>query len=74
MSITGSRLAGSGLRAGIYILKFRIHPALPVLFLRAHHGPHLGELIVIRHVGRADRLVAAVSRRWYAVSHGQILL
>ena len=71
---TGSCLTGSGIRAGIYVLKLRIHPAFPVLFLRAHHGPHLGELIGIRHVRRAARLVVGVSRRRYAVSHAQILL
>jgi hypothetical protein len=71
---TASRLTGSGVRVGIYVLKFRIHPAFPVRFLRAHHGPHLGELIGIRHVRLAARLVAGVSRRRYAVSHGQILL
>jgi hypothetical protein len=68
------RLTGSGVRAGIYVFKFRIHPAFPVLFLRAHHGPHLGELIVIRHVRLAARLVVGVSRRRYVVTHGQILL
>jgi hypothetical protein len=71
---TRSRLTGSGIRVGIHVLKFCINPAFPVPFLRAHHGPHLVELIGVGRVRLAATMVVGVSRRRYAVTHGQILL
>jgi hypothetical protein len=49
-------------------------PAFEVLFRRAHHRPHLGELSGIRRVRLAATLVAGVFRRAPAVTYGQILL
>src|SRR5260370_22114645 len=67
---------GSGARAGIClrVLQLWIHPAFPVLFRRAHYGPHLGELRGVRHVRPAAALAAGLFRRRTVLTHGQVLL
>src|SRR4051794_14193082 len=56
---------GGGLRVGV--LEFRIHPAFPVLFRCAHHGPHRGELGGVAHARLAAGLDAVVLLRRHVV-------
>jgi MmyB-like transcription regulator ligand binding domain len=68
---------GSGVRSGIcvWFVKLRVDPAFPVLFLRAHHGPHHGGLAgLVQLVRLAAKLAGGVASRRCVVTHGQPLL